>query len=484
MGIRHFALSNYYPSEPILPLPADFLQDRKDIIVSPNAEHHSATNHNLHFTTVGSYYKTGYGRGYSSVFDVDWEKTPFEYTFVDLNVFEPESYTPGEGVYRLDLRRDAVNAGAGDEIEISLTLKGAVQCDPETFEKVETGRLENKKYRGEGQDVIYFYVTSPEMKMHVDFNPATTRINRTRVMQGVNRPWQQAFSEALDGNKLDKNGQPVQGLQYPEGGGVIINHPRHPVEDSYKMLDFDERVLGVEVWNHRRWFGLEDEEPHMSYYDHWDEVLSSGRRAYGFFVKDHRIQGRGRNILLVPDPTGRTMEQRERDALAAYRQGKFFGSLGAWDNIDNENNVQQPFDRSEFYFKKIEAVNTKPRTVRVVVAGWNEVKRPNLQIRFITDNGIAYIVDGKPEAEYELPATEDGSLTCKYVRIEAFAYPETHNNGEPLTPTVFSDKNVYEIARIHDHIGNTGANDVDPVGSEPIGIVEMIFSQPVQFVQR
>lgn len=485
MGIRHFALSNYYPSKPTLPLPAEFLRGREDIVVSPNAEHHSSTDHNLHFTTIGSFYTKGYGRGLSTVFDVDWEKSPFEYTFLDLNLFDPEGHAPGEGVYRLDLRRDAVNPGAGDKIEVSLTVEGAVQCDPHTFELIEGGRIENKIYYGAGQDVIYFCVTSAEVYMRIEFDSETTRIDRMRVMQGTNRPWQQAYREALNGDRKDEDGTPIEGLQYLDGGGIIINHPRHPVDDTFEMLNFDKRVLGVEVWNHRRWFGLEKEEPHMSYYDHWDEVLTNGYRAYGFFVKDHKIRGRGRNILLVPKPGGRTAQNREKDALVAYRQGEFFGSLGAYDVVDEQNNVQQPYDHSEFYFTNIEVVRTgaTPIAIRIAVGGYNDEKRPNLQIRFITDKGIDHIVDGQKEAEYVLPKTEDGLIECKYVRVEAYAYPDSHNAGEPLTPLIFSKKNVYEIARIHDIRGSLGGNDVDPTGQEHIGTVEMIFSQPIRFMQ-
>ncbi len=484
MGIRHFALSNYYPSEPTWPLPDEFLQGREDIIDSPNAEHHSATNHNLHFTTIGSFYTTGYGRGFSNGFEVDWGKTPFEYTFDDLNIYDPEGRVPGEGVYRLDLRRDAVNAGDSENIEIFLTIKGAERCDSNTFERIGDGRIENEIYRGDGQDTIYFCVTSPEVDLRVKFDPQTTRLERMRVMQGLNRSWQQAYRQALDGERTDGDGTPIEGLQYPDGGGIIINHPRHPVEDTIEMLDFDERVLGVEVWNHRRWFGLESEEPHMSYYEHWDRVLRSGRRAFGFFVKDHRLEGRGRNILLVPDPAGRTMQQRERDALLAYRQGKFFGSLGAWDMFDANNRVQQPYDHSEFYFTNIEVVRTdtgQPRSIRVAVAGQNDEKRPNIQFRFITEKGIAHIVDGQNEVEYELPVTKDGVVKCKYVRIEAFAYPDSHNDGKSLTNSILAEKNVYEIARIHNILGNTGGNDVDQAGREPLGIVDMIFSQPIHF---
>ena len=36
----------------------------------------------------------------------------------------------------------------------------------------------------------------------------------------------------------------------------------------------------------------------------WDEILASGRRCLGFFVKDHLPNGRGRNVLILPELAG------------------------------------------------------------------------------------------------------------------------------------------------------------------------------------
>lgn len=487
MGIRHFSLSNYYPSAPIWPLPDEFLSDKPDLVTAPNAEHHGTVDHSLHFTTLGSLYVTGYGRGFSTSFDVDWGQSPFEYTFSDLNRFNPNSDLPGEGVYRLDLRRQPVHPGQADQMELYVTLDGARVCDHSTFQTVGDGSLERERFAGDESDTIYFCVEEEEVRLRVEFDPEITNIDRMRVMQGANRPWRIAFSEALDGERTDEDGKPLAGLLFSDGGGIVINHPRHPVRESIEMLEFDERVLGVEVWNHRRWFGLRDEPPHMQYYAHWDSLLTNGHRAYGFFVKDHRLSGRGRNILLVPEPEGRTAKQRERDALRAYRTGQFYGLLGAWDHVDEQGRVQQPYDRSSFSFRSIELIRSEegaPPAVRVRVDGHDTEKRPNIQIRFITDLGIEKVVNQQREARFNLPGAEAGRVHRKYVRVEAYAYPDTHNRDQPLTAERITEMNPYEIARVHDRKGVAGNNDVDPSGQEPIGTVDMLFSQPIRFMQQ
>jgi len=485
MGIRHLTLSNYYPSQPYWPLPEEFLADRPDLVTAPNAEQHGSTDHDLHFTVPGSFYTTGYGRGFSSGFNVDWSRSPFRYTFTDLNRFNPESESPGEGVYRLDLRRDAIYPGQAEDIVIEVTLAGARICDHSTFETIGNGLFKGERMTAEGPDSVYFCVMEDEVTLEVNFDPQTTRIDRMRVMQGTNRPWRVAFREALNGDRRDKAGRPLEGLQYADGGGIIINHPRHPVEESIEMLTFDERVLGVEVWNHRRWFGLEENPPHLAYYEHWNELLRRGHRAFGFFVKDHRLTGRGRNILLVPDLAGRSTEQRQRDALRSYRKGQFYGLLGAWDQVDEEGRVEQPYDYSEFSFRRIELHRDErgiPEFVRVEVGGHDLSRRPRVQIRFISERGVERIVDGRSLAQFDLPMSDAGFPDLRFIRVEAFAYPETHRNGEPLTADRFSELNVYEIARIHDQLGYTGNNDVDVPGMEPVGIVDMLFSQPIRFL--
>lgn len=58
---------------------------------------------------------------------------------------------------------------------------------------------------------------------------------------GLGMPWKEAFDRILDR------------LVYPDGGGITINHPvwsGQKLESVLAMLDHDPRVLGLEIWNH------------------------------------------------------------------------------------------------------------------------------------------------------------------------------------------------------------------------------------------
>lgn len=196
-GIRHAALSNYFPSNPTYPL-EDFFETIPDnVIGSPNAEHGYYAEHGLlHTNSLGSFFKSGKPKG--------------EYP-----------------------------AGVGGE------------------------------------------------------------------------SWRTVFPKIIDQ------------LQYPDAGGITINHPNWSnldVRMIYEMLDSDDRVLGIEFFNG----GSERGQQNGWDLDTWDTILCTGRRCWGFCVADHdgKREGEwwGRNILLVPNFT-------EYDCLRAYRIGAFYGQI-------------------------------------------------------------------------------------------------------------------------------------------------------------
>jgi hypothetical protein len=119
---------------------------------------------------------------------------------------------------------------------------------------------------------------------------------------GTGLPWQDAFSKMLDQ------------LLIPDGGGITINHPHwSSLEDDVilQMLDFDPRVLGIEVYNNcgeKSWSE-----------DYWDRILATGRQCFGFFVPDHRLDD-GVNVLIVSEKTAEA-------CLRAYRQGNWYCAL-------------------------------------------------------------------------------------------------------------------------------------------------------------
>lgn len=145
-------------------------------------------------------------------------------------------------------------------------------------------------------------------------------------------------------------------LKYSTGGGVTINHPvwsELGAQNIMPMLDFDARVLGIEIFNDscRLDTSVNTRVGMNSGWalDLWDEILLTGRRCWGFCVPDHRAENTaqspnqnwyGRNILLVP---GRT----ERACLEAYRNGAFYSKLGtsdlAFTDISFENRTLTVF---------------------------------------------------------------------------------------------------------------------------------------------
>jgi hypothetical protein len=183
--------------------------------------------------------------------------------------------------------------------------------------------------------------------------------------------------------------------------------------------------------------------------------------------------------------TGLSMAECEKAALRAYRTGTFFGSVAAL-ATNSDDQVVLPFDRSEFRFTKIKLRrdgNGQPIAVAVNVAGNNPDQRPNIQIRFVTDQGIVSVADTL-ESEFLLPLDDSGRPSPKYVRIEAFAYPSTHNKGEKFTKEAFQALNVHDISLLHDRRAKDGPTYFGKDQKFParIPLVDMIFSQPLRFL--
>ena len=237
-GLRHIAISNYYPSAPVYPLSAKFDYGIPAGAIScPNAEHHNLSIKGtplsrLHINGLGSFYSSGSPRG----------EVPFGCQGVDV-----------------------------------LTIVGAI-CNH---------------------------------------------------------------------------------LQFPDGGGVTINHPywsRLSIDDIEYILDYDDRVLGLEIFN--SFIEKEDApESMVGNIEKWDAVLLTGRRCWGFCVADHQGQQfpdwMGRNILLVDEAT-------EHKCLQAYRKGAFYGQL---------KNSNLAFTNISFSNGTFEVSTANAETIKVVIDG-------------------------------------------------------------------------------------------------------------------
>jgi hypothetical protein len=200
---------------------------------------------------------------------------------------------------------------------------------------------------------------------------------------GTGLPWETAFQKMLDE------------LLFPDGGGITINHPissRLAFGEITRMLDFDPRVLGIEVYNDTDTYAREA-QPLLAL-ELWDEILRTGRRCLGFFVPDHTI-ARGKNVLLVPSFT-------ERECLRAYRKGAFIGTL----------------------------IGTGPQFTRISLDKRRVSVTVNapMNLRFITDRGLgqeSMLNHPVQEMDYLIPMGPDGRPSIAYIRVEAVDHSST-----------------------------------------------------------
>jgi hypothetical protein len=175
-----------------------------------------------------------------------------------------------------------------------------------------------------------------------DIPPEHYKLHEHGFARGFGGSWQEAFQGMID--KLD----------YPDAGGITINHPtwfsRLSDEEVIQMLDFDDRVLGIEIYN-----DLSATRDYSKYHGYipplletdlgfslkmWDRILATGRRCWGYCVPDHSVgkmkNWTGRSILLVDEFT-------EHNCLKALRNGNFYGSLHGTDLTIEDLVVNETF---------------------------------------------------------------------------------------------------------------------------------------------
>jgi len=139
----------------------------------------------------------------------------------------------------------------------------------------------------------------------------------------------------------------IAGMIYPDGGGVTINHPTWTKlnrELMLKILDWDPRVLGIEVLE----AGYNSE-------NYWDWALATGRQCFGLFVPDWSINQEvfGMNVLCV-------QERTVHACLQAYRKGNFYGATHGLDEL--------AFTSIAFNGKRVTAATDKPARFEVITA--------------------------------------------------------------------------------------------------------------------
>jgi hypothetical protein len=204
---------------------------------------------------------------------------------------------------------------------------------------------------------------------------------------GMGQTWEVGFKNIIDR------------LLFSDGGGITVNHPVWSglkSEQVSQLLDFDPRVLGIEVYNDSSGMGNPNRGWSLQV---WDEILKTGRSCLGFFTPDHGL-GRGKNVLLVP-------EFNERECLRAYRQGAFFGS------VKNET--------SELRFTNITIENDR------LIAETNE----KVTLKVYTNKGVESPVGNGNIYEYKLPL-RNGQSDINYLRIQAWNSTSDQIFSQPI----------------------------------------------------
>jgi len=205
---------------------------------------------------------------------------------------------------------------------------------------------------------------------------------------GTGLPWQEVFKKMIDQ------------LLFEDAGGISINHPvwsSLSFDEVCQMLDFDNRVLGIEIFNDTCATGYGDPGKGWAV-KLWDEILKTKRKCVGFCVPDHTL-GRGRNVLLVPAFT-------EYECLKAYRQGSFYGAIQgsglAFTRIDLQDN------------KLFVNLNKRGR-IRIVSD--------------LIENIETYSGDA---AQHTFPKNASGTPMVNYVRIEAWDDTSEQIYSQPI----------------------------------------------------
>lgn len=211
---------------------------------------------------------------------------------------------------------------------------------------------------------------------------------------GMNKAhWKECIKDILDN------------LIYSDAGGVTVNHPRWTdfyggslkVKTICDVLDFDERVLGIEVFNKTS----EIDEHHIGWdIDTWDNILITGRRCWGLCVPDH--DGENFSINDTGTPPTRQLngfnmllcDATEYDCLRAYRTGAFYGKLYNTTNLAF-NDIS--YDSST---NTLSVETTGATKISVVIDGsFTDYSNTN-SINVVLPNDITYV---RVQAEGDYP---------------------------------------------------------------------------------
>lgn len=178
------------------------------------------------------------------------------------------------------------------------------------------------------------------------------------------RTWQEVFPDI------------IAQLQFSDGGGITINHPIWSglsIKTVEEMLDFDTRVLGIEIYNQ----SCELQNQTGWAIEMWDTILLSGRKCWGFAAPDHAAEQGvnpwlGRNTLLVPSLDA-------HDCLIAYRTGAFYSRL---------NNTGLKFTSIHYSGNRLTITTENANTIKIIIDGVSQTYESNSVTISIPDSAI------------------------------------------------------------------------------------------------
>ena len=112
-----------------------------------------------------------------------------------------------------------------------------------------------------------------------------------------------------------------------------------------------------------------------------------------------------------------------------------------------------------------------------------ELVRDQIRMQTVRDL-LSANADPAPDEIEAAYAERHQKVEAAFVRVEAFAYPSTHQQGRPLSAEMLRGMHVHDISQVHDQKALRGPAfaSTDPALRTPIPIVDMIFSQPLRRV--
>ncbi|MCK5804073.1 MAG: hypothetical protein KAI66_14655 [Lentisphaeria bacterium] len=149
------------------------------------------------------------------------------------------------------------------------------------------------------------------------------RLREHGYPMGYNGTWQSGFSDMIDHLDFPDGGGIV--VAHPTWSRLTDAEVVEMLSFDTRVLGMEIYNDGVGTGIREGRYPAEEGEPEPGFSIHmWDRILAEGRRCLGFCVPDHNIPEQGdwlgRIILMVPAFT-------ERCCLQAYRKGHFYGCL-------------------------------------------------------------------------------------------------------------------------------------------------------------